>query len=356
MLSRIFGGSKKRSDVTVAASAPVEVPVPETSETIAPDLAAPWRLPHAPDATAADIYHCFRLILDRAPHVEEWHGHSSRVGEPLSAVVATYVNSAEFHARRLQVVTTPPGVVSRHNGRFHVFADANDLTLGSPALHGDYEPEVAAVIAAILRPGDTFLDVGANLGYFTLLAAGLVGDGGRVYAIEPNEQNIKLLESSRRANGFGNVSVMQVAVSDRIETLFLHATVGNGNTSTLEGGELFALRTIPGLPLDTLMARREKPLRLIKIDVEGFEHKALCGGERLLREDAPHIVFEFAGNGLVGISGEDFLRWLQGFGYSLSTIPKGDGEMRPQTVAEVMADFHAAGIDHIDVLATPKAG
>lgn len=144
-------------------------------------------------------FFAFRLILGRLPNREEWTGHSSRAGEPLVHVVRSYVNSEEFKARKLLEIALPPGIVRKHNGRFVVFADEADLVLGAPALMGVYEPHVSAAIEALLQPGDHFLDVGANLGYFSLLAAARVGDSVRVYSVELNELNVKLLESSRKS-------------------------------------------------------------------------------------------------------------------------------------------------------------
>jgi FkbM family methyltransferase len=286
------------------------------------------------------------------PNREEWAGHSSRAGEPLVHVVRSYVNSEEFKARKLLEIALPPGIVRRHNGRFFVFADQADPVLGAPALMGVYEPHVSAAIEALLQPGDHFLDVGANLGYFSLLAAARVGDSGRIYSVEPNELNVKLLESSRRANKFKNIFVMQVGASQTIETLFLHATVGNGSTSAVvDEDSLFSARTTPGVPLDNLLAHRSRPIRLIKVDVEGFEYNSLLGAQRILSEDNPDIIFEFQGSGHVGITGKDFLRWLEGHGYSFINISGQRPIADTQTVEELLSDFHENMIDHLDVLA-----
>lgn len=114
-----------------------------------------WEAPHEARASTDDIFYCFRLLLDRSPNMEEWAGHSSRAGEPLGDVVQTYVNSAEFNARRLLEAKMPEGVVCRHNGKFQVFADSNDPLIGVAALNGAYEPPVANVIETLLKPGIT---------------------------------------------------------------------------------------------------------------------------------------------------------------------------------------------------------
>ncbi|MDB5473622.1 MAG: FkbM family methyltransferase [Devosia sp.] len=318
-------------------------------------LDRPWEGEPADTASREDILFCFRLLLGRQPNKEEWAGHSSRAGEQLASVVKTYVNSGEFQARGLLQSALPPGITSRHNGRFIVFANGDDPTLGGPALAGSYEPSVAQAIEALLGPGDSFLDVGANLGYFSLLAATLVGATGRVFSVEPNDFNVKLLESSRDANGFEQISVFQVGATDRAGTLVLHATEGNGSTAALgSAAGIFGSRTIAGVPLDNLLAFRDKPLKLIKIDVEGFEYHALRGAQRLLHADRPHIIFEFQGAGLHGIGGRAFLVWLAQQGYELTNLSAGRPLTAVQGIDEIMAEFDAAMVDHLDVLATPS--
>ncbi|WP_194291697.1 FkbM family methyltransferase [Rhizobium sp. ICMP 5592] len=313
----------------------------------------PWERPFPEAATLEDIMYCFRLLLGRNTSLEEWRGHSSRAGEPLSDVVATYLNSREFHNRCLQIPEMPKGVVQKNNGRFEIFANANDPVIGSPALVGSYEPEVASVIESLLKPGDTFLDVGANIGYFSLLGALLVGREGHVYAVEPNDLNVKLLESSRKANNFENISVMQVGASPNIETLFLNSLAGNGETGRLGEFDLFATRTVAGIPLDLLLSGRKKAVSLIKIDVEGFEYRALQGAETILSTDKPRIIFEFAATGIDGISGEGFLSWLANKGYEFVAVSDGVDLSRAQSIATIMGAFGQSGKDHIDVLAKP---
>lgn len=315
-------------------------------------LDTPWLHPYSDKATVEDIYFCFRLFLGRNAHREEWAGHSSRAGEPLREVVQTYLNSGEFKGRNLLVREMPSNIIRKHNGRFEVFANPGDPVIGAPVLANRYEPEVTCMIEQLLQPGDTFVDVGANIGYFTLLAAQIVGSDGHVYAVEPNDLNVKLLESSIRVNGFENVSVMQVAAAERIETMLLHSTIGNGTTSAMREHELFSGTTIPGIPLDFLLSGRKKPVVLIKLDVEGFEYRALRGTEKVLQEDRPHIVFEFSAAGIDGISGEDFLRWLAERGYSFSNLSSGLSHLVGD-IGAIMSAYECQMVDHLDILARP---
>lgn len=320
---------------------------------IPPSYKEPWTKPYNEKAAIEDIHFCFRLLLGRNAHREEWAGHSSRAGDPLKDVVRSYLSSGEFKGRNLLARDMPANIVRRHNGRFEVFADPDDPVIGGPVLANAYEPVVTGMVEQILKPGDIFVDVGANLGYFTLLAAPIVGDEGHVYAVEPNDLNVKLLESSIRANGFENVSVMQVAAAERIETLLLHSTIGNGTTSAMREHELFTGTSIPGIPLDIMLSGRKKPITLIKIDVEGFEYRALRGAEAVMSQDRPHIIFEFSAGGIDGIGGEQFLRWLADRGYRFSNLSSAADKDRIDEIGGIMNAFERNMIDHLDVLARP---
>ena len=306
-------------------------------------------------ATAADISACFRLLLGRAPSPEEWAGHGALAGQPLAAVVKSYLDSPE-HARRVHGEASPEGRLRlvQADG-FVIYADPDDLAVGAHVAAGAYEPEVAAVFRAHLRPGMRVVDVGGNIGVFTMLAASLVGPGGEVLAIEPNLANVRMIEASRRANGFAQVTVAACAVGRRVGLLELRTAFSNGATSEVGDtlAALFAARLAPSLPL----ARLLPPGRVdfIKIDAEGAEHTALSGALELLRRDRPTIVSEFSPSLLQsnsGVPGEEYLRLLMGIGYDVAVIgPQG----RPAPCADpaaAMAHWEASGGDHVDLLLT----
>src|SRR5580693_3317358 len=96
-------------------------------------------------------------------------------------------------------------------GDVELLCDAADAAVTPGLRSGAYEPHLTAVFERHCRPGMTVVDVGANLGYFSLLAARLVGPGGRVVALEPNSENCRLLLSSLRRSGVSNVELLPVA-------------------------------------------------------------------------------------------------------------------------------------------------
>ena len=314
-------------------------------------------VPFVLTATAKDIYYCFRLLLGRYPHPEEWRGHTMRIGEDLRGVVRGFASSLEFSRGSIAVHSPPEAVLSTIEG-FQIYSAADDALVGQAVRQGLYEPEACMLFRRLLRPGMNVLDLGANIGFFALLAASLVGQSGHVLAVEPNPANARLLEASRRANGFDQISILQVAAAREHGLLVLHTAYSNGTTAGLPDSVAAVLnaQTVPALRLDDVLPAG-RPVGLVKIDVEGAEYLALCGCEAMLRRDRPPIISEFSPGlmpGISGVEGEDYLRWLTGLGYTLSVLrPDGSLDHAGDDTALVMRLYQARGSDHIDILAEP---
>jgi FkbM family methyltransferase len=139
---------------------------------------------------------------------------------------------------------------------------------------GVWEPEISHLVGQILRPGDVFVDVGANVGYDTLLGSSLVGPQGQVISIEASPIAFARLKENIALNKSTNIRAVNVAVSDRVGTLELFdlqgANSGAATTLTGRGGKLIA--SVEALPLAQILTPAEMGrVRLIKIDVEGAE-------------------------------------------------------------------------------------
>lgn len=196
---------------------------------------------------------------------------------------------------------------------------------------GAYEREARDIFRAVLPPGGVALDIGANVGYHTLLLASLVGPGGRVLAAEANASVRERLSANLRLNRFSQVEVVPFAVGNSDGTVEFFgpaaddADSGNGYVLANEAPEQPQRRgmKIEARRLDTIMAEaRLERLDLLKIDVEGFEWPVLQGGEKAIAEFRPHIVFEYnteyawRGGGNPDVIAEFFRR----HGYQFYTI------------------------------------
>jgi len=159
------------------------------------------------------------------------------------------------------------------------------------------EPEIATpqVLAEFLRPGMVFYDLGANIGFFSLMAARLVGTGGRVISFEPDAQVAARLRRNIELNGFSNITVVEAGVwSASEEVCFVPSdpTSPEGGTGRFVAGKDRTLGTLTRcIALDDFV-QSSPPPDAIKLDVEGAEIEALRGAKRLLQTQRPWIVCE----------------------------------------------------------------
>lgn len=201
---------------------------------------------------------------------------------------------------------------------FKVRLDLSDLVQRNVYL-GTYEPQESALIRRFLRPGMTFVDVGANVGYYSLMASASAGPTGRVLAIEPNPDLCECLEQTIRENRIRNIVVAQAAMAEESgwADLFIPKQPGN-NTATMvphEGGTPVRVRV---LTLDEYLEQQQiTTVDFLKIDVEGFEDKVLEGARSALRAKRIRaVICEFNGHWLRSRGGtpRDCFNLIRSFG------------------------------------------
>jgi len=170
----------------------------------------------------------------------------------------------------------------------HMVLDTHDAGLSRDLLvDGIREPDSASVIKGLIRPGQTVIDVGANIGYYALLESRLVGENGRVIAIEPVRDNTRLLEKSIALNGYRNIRVLDMAVGDRIGTAKMQVgrqrnlsrVVTGANSSIETTGEIVVIM----YSLDDLKIYPD----VIRMDVEGYEYEIIKGMKGILASGKP---------------------------------------------------------------------
>ncbi len=226
--------------------------------------------------------------------------------------------------------------------------DRADIALGGPLLHdGRYEDHLSRFLEDQIRPGMTVVDIGANIGYHTLLAAGRVGPTGRVLAFEPNSENCRLLLLSLRRSGLAHVTLFPVGLSDRAGAAYFSPHLGS-NGGLLSPAEATLLNpncvVIPTLRLDDLTA--DTRVDLIKLDTEGAEGLIVAGARRLLERDRPVVTSEFSTEMLgrvSGVTGREFLDGFRALGYRAHLIERGTGDLCPIDDPGAFLDGFALG-------------
>jgi FkbM family methyltransferase len=157
-----------------------------------------------------------------------------------------------------------------------------------------------------LKAGDTFLDIGANYGHFTLLAASLVGPRGRIYAFEPIPNLAELIRNSSTSLQLDNVEVFSCALGEREDAIALHINAADDGMSTVRN-----VQFKNGRPISVALRRgddvlKDKPMPgtvFLKMDVEGYEPEALRGLSETLARRVRHAVIEVTPEWIGGADG-----------------------------------------------------
>lgn len=177
------------------------------------------------------------------------------------------------------------------------------------------EPEVVQVMAKALRPGDVAVDCGANIGFFTLLMAGLVGPHGWVHAFEPEPGNRRTLERHIELNKSMQVTLCAKALWSTPQKLLFRRGLDSGESAVvLEGNE--GCTSLWATTLDHELPNGTKP-RLLKVDVEGSELRVLEGAAKLLEKHRPYVVAELNDGALgkLACTQADLRAFMAGLGY-----------------------------------------
>ena len=174
-----------------------------------------------------------------------------------------------------------------------------------------------------IRPGHRVLDVGANQGIFSLLFSRLVGPTGHVVSVEPEPTLFAALDRHCRLNGADNVTRLQMAAGDiRAEGALRRSRFNGGDNRVTHAGDTTAI-TVPIVPLDEALPTETADL--IKIDVQGYEVRALHGMRALIdRSPCVRVFFEYWPEGLAhdGRTGAELIQFFLHRGFSLSEVTK----------------------------------
>jgi len=179
---------------------------------------------------------------------------------------------------------------------FHLYLDPEDDILSyNLAQDRPWEPEETELFRSLLREGMDVVDVGAHIGYYSILASGGVGPSGRVFAFEPSPGNFALLTKNLESNGCTNTRALPTAVAETAGSVELHLDPSNtgGHTLVAPRGSGKSVQ-VESIDLDGWLQREAVRPALVKIDVEGAEWGVLAGLRRTLTESAElTLVMEF---------------------------------------------------------------
>ena len=177
----------------------------------------------------------------------------------------------------------------------------------------------------ILEIGDTFIDIGSNEGYFSVVASGCVGPSGRVFAVEPQRRLQGVIRRNLGLNGAENATVVELAISDKegLGELNLSPSMNTGATSFLRRTRYSSRRQVVRTATLTEFLDHYGIARadLIKMDVEGWEYEAILGSREIFREGRVRAICLEIHDGHLrerGLSGTDIVNFLLECGYRYS--------------------------------------
>jgi FkbM family methyltransferase len=217
---------------------------------------------------------------------------------------------------------------------------------------GDLDPKVTWICRRLVMPGDTAVDIGANIGLVTMLLSRLVGDAGNVFAFEPNPPSFKALSAAVARNRATNVELQRCALGSQSEERDLSIPTENAGAASLSPAASTnrgSTTRVSVRTLDEFVAERGiSRIQFMKIDVEGFESEVLRGGKRALESIHPEaILFEMNERFTEPMIKHPVFDILAGLEYSFFSLPKAIWRIR----AHAFDPRHTTKIPGHDVIA-----
>jgi FkbM family methyltransferase len=250
-------------------------------------------------------------------------------------------------------------------GKFKMVLDRSDSDISEQIEnYGWYDDErfVTEVFATKISEGMTVLDLGGNIGFYTLFARSIVGPSGKVISFEPFPKNVSLIKASVKENSFDNVLIVKAAVSNKVGKAFLFLSPDyNSEHSLLDLGFNYSddwdsPKKIPVnvTTVDDYLKKNEKKLKVdfIKMDIEGAEYFALEGMQQtILQNDKLTILSEFWPEGFTKnkIHPLQFLTKLEELGFSIQHIDSLEHMVYPTSPTELMEICYARNKNSGDI-------
>jgi FkbM family methyltransferase len=220
---------------------------------------------------------------------------------------------------------------------------------------GVFSPHLYDVFTEMIQRGNTVVDVGANIGYFTLLFSKIVGENGKVYSFEPVSQIYSKLEKNIEINSVGNIVAENYALGEEQSELTInYQESSSGQSSLINKTQNSVSEKIHVVTLDSYLEKFDA-LDFVKIDIEGFEFQALRGMQKTLKKFKPSVVMEFSpllyrniDEDYLGYS-RSLLNFMMALGYRIKNI---DGEYL-EDINDIRIFVSSNGLMQRDLLFTP---
>jgi len=184
-------------------------------------------------------------------------------------------------------------------GKYVFYYLSNDKYIGQRIALEKYEPYETQLILRQTKKGNTIIDVGANIGYYTVLLADKVGKTGKVYAFEPDIINFEILKKNIEANNLKNVELINAAVGSKVGKLKLHKSKENLGDHKLyktplgyAASPLDEGKTVKIVKLDEYL--KDKKVDLMKIDTQGWEPEVIEGAKNIIAKNKPTMFLEYS--------------------------------------------------------------
>jgi len=230
------------------------------------------------------------------------------------------------------------------------FLDKHD-SLGL-SITNNHEKTETELVKQEIQEGDYVVDVGAHIGYFSLIFSKIVGKQGKVFSFEAEPSNFEILKKNLKENNIQNVICENIAISDKIGKIKLftsESSTGNRLFSS-KGGNFIEVESNT---LDNYFGTKIKNIKFIKLDIQGGEPLAIKGMKKIIEENnSLKIMLEWWPNGIkkLGENPESHLELLEGVGYQILEIDDKNRKTIPTSIKQLVKKYSNTKIEDINLL------
>jgi len=236
---------------------------------------------------------------------------------------------------------------------YKIFLDEND-SLGILNKKNFYENnKQAEIMKKFVKKGDVVMDIGANIGIYSLLLAKIVGNKGKVYSFEPDPKNFKILKKNIGINKYKNIIPIKKAISNKTgKTKLFIAEFNKGDHRIYPSDEKRKFIEIETISLNDYSKNNKDKIKFIKMDIQGAEVLAFEGGNSFFKKQKPVILQEFWPVGIKS-SGKDYKKFLKFIysNYDIYSEREIKEKLNPKKVLELVS---LKKRNHINLLCIPK--